>query len=299
MLVGAVTLLAGSPHSSGPSGERRRANEIEEICDADCLTYVGGIILGADDAIRNAVETIDPKRDKLLFILETPGGYAETAARIAETLRHHYTTVEFLVPGFAISAGTILVMSGDAIHMDYYSTLGPIDPQVDADDGSMIPALGYLIRYEDLLKKAKRGILTTAEMNILLSFDQGRLYWYEQAWDLSVSLLQEWLVKYKFKNWAVTESKRKKVTSAMKRKRAKEIADKLNDVRHWNSHGRGISMERLIRELNLKIDDFGRNEKLNRAIRAYHTLLTDYMAKMRHARAVQKKGLYLPLAVYQ
>lgn len=276
--------------------------EVEDICQADCLTYVGAIILGIDDAIRNAIEALDPrsrKRNKLLFILETAGGYAETAARIADALRHHYKAVEFLVPGYAMSAGTILVMSGDAIHMDYHSILGPIDPQVEADDGHMVPALGYLIRYEQLLGKAKRGRLTTAEMNVLLSFDQGRLYWYEQARDLSVSLLQEWLVKFKFKNWNVTETRKKPVTQAMKVQRAKEIADKLNDVRHWNSHGRGLSMERLVRELNLKIDDFGGNQKLNQTVREYHTLLVDYMAKMRHASALQTKQRYLPLAIYE
>ncbi len=275
---------------------------LEDICQGDCLTYIGHIVLGVDDAIRNAVEALDPKlrkRDKLLFILETGGGYAETAARIAEALRHHYKIVEFLVPGYAMSAGTILVMSGDAINMDYHSILGPIDPQVEADDGHMVPALGYLIRYEQLLKKATRGKLTTAEMNVLLSFDQGRLYWYEQARDLSVSLLQEWLVKFKFKNWTVTETTKKHVTEAMKVRRAKEIAGKLNDVRHWNSHGRGLSMERLRRELNLKIDDFGANQKLNQTVREYHTLLVDYMAKMRHASALQTKLRYLPLAIYE
>ena len=285
--------------------ERRLAellSDVERECQADCLTYVGEIVLGIDDAIRNAVEALDPKprnQNKLVFILETSGGYAETAARIADALRHHYKAVEFLVPGFAMSAGTILVMSGDAIHMDYHSILGPIDPQVEADDGHMIPALGYLIRYEQLLRKAARGRLTTAEMNVLLSFDQGRLYWYEQARDLSVSLLQEWLVKFKFKTWTVTQTRKRRVTQAMKVKRAKEIAKKLNDVRHWNSHGRGLSMERLTRELNLKIDDFGGKQKLNQAIREYHTLLVDYMSKMRHARALQTKQRYLPLAIYQ
>lgn len=273
--------------------------EIEGVAQADCLAYVGDIILGIDDAIRDALEALRPTTNsRLLFVLQTPGGYAETAARIADTLRHHYETVEFLVPTYAMSAGTILVMSGDAIHMDYYSTLGPIDPQIPSPDGqSMIPALGYLIRYENLLKKARHGRLTTAEMNILLNFDQGLLYSYSQARDLSVSLLQEWLAKYKFKNWNTTETHKKPVTEKMKRTRAKEVADKLNDVRRWNSHGRGISMERLRRELNLKIDDFGSNQKLNHPMRQYHTLLVDYMTKMRQFRALQTRERYLPLAV--
>lgn len=269
---------------------------IEQIMQADCLTYVGDIILGVDGFIRDGLEGLTSKKSKLLFILETPGGYAETAARIADILRHHYEIVEFLVPSHAMSAGTILVMSGDAIHMDYYSTLGPIDPQIPSPDGQMmIPALGYLIRYENLLAKGEEGELTTAEMAVLLNFDQGQLYWFSQARDLSVSLLREWLVKYKFKNWKQTETGQKSVTEEMKQDRASDIAKKLNDVQHWNSHGRGISMDRLRRELNLKIDDFGEHDELNKAIREYHTLLIDYMTKMRQFRALHTRERYLGL----
>jgi hypothetical protein len=47
---------------------------------------------------------------------------------------------------------------------------------------------------------------------------------------------------------------------AMKRARAKQIAEKLNDTELWNSHGLGISMARLRRQVGLKIDDFGQNK---------------------------------------
>ena len=194
-----------------------------------------------------------------------------------------------------MSAGTILVMSGDAIHMDYYSVLGPIDPQIEDKDNKPVPALGYLIRYEELLKKAKEGEISTAEMQILLDFDQTRLYAYEQARDLSRSLLEEWLVKYKFKDWEKTETRGLPVTNETKKERAKEIADRLNDVKRWNSHGIGINMERLRRDLNLRIDDFGLNERLNSAVRCYHKLLTDYMMKLNQDSAIQTKQGYSPL----
>lgn len=270
---------------------------IEQVCDADCMTFVGPILFGIDDFIRSAVEAIDNKRPKLAFILETSGGYAETVRRIVDTLRYHYAVVDFIVPSYAMSAGTILVMSGDAIFMDYYSVLGPIDPQVESDDGKLIPALGYLIRYEELLAKANQGQITTAEMEMLLRFDQGRLYSYEQARDLSKTLLEEWLVKYKFKNWTETETSRTLVTPDMKRNRAREIADKLNDPKLWNSHGIGINMERLRRELNLKIDDFGASAKLNEGIRNYHRLLSDYMVKMGSMAAIHTLNGYEPLSV--
>ena len=130
--------------------------EIERAFNADCLSYAGPIAFGADDAIRDALEAISSKRRRLLFLLETPGGYAETASRIADSTRHHYRRVDYLVAGHALSAGTILAMSGDAIHMDYYSVLGPIDPQIESN-GKLVPALGYLLRYQELLDKGSRG----------------------------------------------------------------------------------------------------------------------------------------------
>lgn len=274
--------------------------KIEVVHNADCLTYIGPIAFGADDFIRDAVEKLrgnrKTKSKKLLFILETQGGFAEAARRISDTLRHHYQVIDFLVPSNAMSAGTILAMSGDAIFMDYYSVLGPIDPQVPSQDGKrLVPALGYLIRYEELLDKANLGEASAGELEILLEFDQGELYSYEQARDLSVSLLEEWLVKYKFKNWKQTEKRKLTVTRTIKKKRAREVAEKLNDAKKWNSHGIGISMSILRRDLKLRIDDFGKNDELNKIVREYHRLLTDYMGKMRQYSMVQTRESYEPL----
>ncbi len=211
---------------------------IERHFDADVLTYVGPIATGADDRIKDAVEALRHRKKRLVFILETNGGFAETTRRISDTLRHHYRAIDFVIPSHAMSAGTILAMSGDAIWMDYYSVLGPIDPQVSSQDGTrLIPALGYLIKYGELLAKANAGQAGAAEIEILLNFNQGELYSYEQARDLSVSLLEEWLVRYKFRNWRRTTTHRRVVTKAMKKARAREIAGKLNDAKRWNSHG--------------------------------------------------------------
>jgi len=273
----------------------RMLTEVETSFSADCICYVGPIAFGADDAIRDAVEEIKEKKERLIFILETAGGFAETARRISDTLRHHYSVVDFLIPSHAMSAGTILAMSGDAIWMDYYSVLGPIDPQVEDEKGALIPALGYLIRYEKLLAKANRGKISSAELKILLSFDQGTLYSYEQARDLARTLLEEWLVKYKFKDWTTTATRKRTVTLEMKKKRAKEIADKLNQVDKWNSHGIGINMARLIGDLNLKIDDFGADKDRHSKVRQYYELLSDFMGRMGHRSVVQTRVSYLPL----
>ena len=70
---------------------------------------------------------------------------------ISDTLRHHYREVGFLIPSHAMSAGTMLPLSGNAIWMDYCSVLGPTDPQVPSQDGhEYLPALGYLVRYQEM-----------------------------------------------------------------------------------------------------------------------------------------------------
>jgi hypothetical protein len=266
---------------------------IESDFEADVLAYAGPIALTADDRIKDAIETLRRRKRRLLFVLETNGGYAEAARRISDTLRHHYRRVDFLIPSHAMSAGTILAMSGDSIWMDYYSVLGPIDPQVLSQDGRrLVPALGYLLKYEELLKKANAGRAGAAELQILLGFDQGELYSYEQARALSLSLLEEWLAKYKFRNWKKTEKREQPVTSQMRKARAIEIADKLNNVRRWNSHGIGINMHVLRRELKLKIDDFGRKRPLNEHIRAYHKLLFDYLNRLSHNGVVHTRDSF-------
>jgi len=137
--------------------------------------------------------------------------------------------------------------------------------------------LSYLKQYEKLNKKAAKGSLTTAEYAMLRQLDVGELYQFEQARELSVELLIKWLSQYKFKNWNKTETSRKRVTERTKQTRAKEIAHILNDPERWHSHGRGIGIETLRKELKLQIEDYSDNQPLAEAIRDYFSLLMDYL----------------------
>ncbi len=276
--------------------ERLRA--IGECFDADALCFVGPIVGGVDDLIRIEVEEASKngrKTDRLAMLVTTNGGSIETVARIVDTLRRHYARVDFLVPNYAFSAGTVLVMSGDDIHMDYYSRLGPIDPQVLNKDGRFVPALGYLIQYERLLDKARAGTLTAAEAQLMLfGFDQAELYRYEQARELSVTLLKDWLVRYKFKDWNKTESRGRAVTPKQKARRAEEIARELSNTNRWHSHGYGISMEVLRRDLNLRVTDIEDNEQTCNRTRLYDALLNDYMLRRGSAGAIQTVERFVP-----
>lgn len=276
---------------------------LEKTIEADVLSFIGPIASPVNDFIRDSLESIKSKEEKLAIILETEGGDIEIAERIAEAFRHHYKYVEFIIPNFAMSAGTVLVMSGDAIHMDYYSVLGPIDPQVlqfpmhgSPRNIRMIPALGYLKKFEELIEKSARGELTTAELTYLVQkFDPGELYNYEQAKELSITLLKEWLVKYKFKNWEKTKTRGLPVTGELKKERAEEIAKLLSETDKWHSHGRGISMDVLRNDVKLQIEDFAENADLNNKIKCYYKLLIDYMMRRGHSVIVHTNECYKSL----
>lgn len=273
---------------------QNRLKAMECAIDADVITCIHPIMSPFDDLIRDAIEDIKDKHDNLLVILETEGGSIETTERIADIFRHHYKgEVSFLVPNMAMSAGTILVMSGDRILMDYYSILGPIDPQVRDPNGQFVPALGYLEKFKELVAKSAKGGLTQAELAFLLDkFDPAQLHRLEQAREHSVDLLKRWLVAYKFKNWHKTETRGLKVTATMKTDRAKKIANSLNDTRRWRSHGRGISIQVIRNTLNLVVEDFGSDpalSDLNTKVRSHYRLLQDYMGRMSKSFTIQTR----------
>jgi len=256
----------------------KRLSDLEKHFNADFLFYYGPITDSLDKPFRDLIEELKAEKDtkKTLFImLNTPGGSAETVERLVKITRHHYETVNFIVPDAAYSAGTIFCLSGDNIYMDYSSSLGPIDPQV-YNGKNWVPALGYLDKVEELIKKSIGGSISQAELIMLREQDLAMLRRYEQARDLTIALLKEWLVKYKFKNWDTRSSTGKSVTEREKENRATEIARDLGDNKIWHSHGRSIGIGAL-NGLKLKIEDYSNDSVLTKLIRDYNDLICQYI----------------------
>jgi hypothetical protein len=259
------------------------ARELEDELKSDVVFYHGPIHPGLFRQFRNFIEDVKAasKRSEnvVSVVLRTPGGAAETVERLVDVLRHHYATLNFIVPDHAMSAGTIFCMAGDRIYMDYSSALGPIDPQVMTPDGSgYLPAMGYLDKVEELTNKAS---LSPADVVLLRGIDLGKLALFEQATNLSIDLLKKWLVEYKFKNWTKhrTTDPGTKVTEEQKVARAEEIATDLSDHKKWRSHGRALNVSRL-QELRLDIDDYSSNIALRDKIRRYNDLLTSHIDRL-------------------
>ena len=259
--------------------------KLESHFDSDVIFYFGEIHPSYEKFFRDFIEILKedkPGRERLTILLNTPGGSAETVEKMVEIIRHHYKEVYFVVPDYAMSAGTIFCMSGDKIFMDYSSSLGPIDPQV-FNGTAYVPALGYLDKVNELLEKAKDGTLTQAEFLILQNQDLAMLRSYEQARELTITLLKKWLVEFKFKDWTYhrtdPEKKGNITTPDEKKQRAEEIADKLGNNKIWHSHGRMINISKLKSVLRLEIEDYSNSPDLRNLIRNYNDLLTEFIAR--------------------
>jgi len=259
--------------------------ELEREFQGDVVFYYGEIHPAFLRIFRGFIEDLKsatPKKDRLVVVLNTPGGVAEIVEKMVEILRFHYQELYFVVPDFAMSAGTIFCMSGNKIFMDYSSSLGPIDPQV-WNGQQYVPALGYLDKVEQLIEKAQANTITKAEFLILQNQDLAMLSRYEQAKNLTITLLKKWLVEYKFKIWTHHQTNPTKkgmpVTLEEKQERAEEIAKLLGDNKLWHSHGRMIGINTLRTVLRLEIEDYSANATLQPLIRSYNDLITEYIAR--------------------
>lgn len=278
----------------------QKCEALENRLSGEVLLIRAPMSPGIDDVVRREVESIASRsgsRDQLVVLLETNGGSIEVVERISDVFRHHFKSVIFVIPSVAYSAGTVLSLSGDEIYMDYYSVLGPIDPQIRNRDGRWVPGLGYLEKYNDLIKKSVAGTISHAELEFLVrKFDPAELFALEQAKKHSSDLIERWLCEYKFKDWSHRETTGELVDDDYKRKRAKDIAALLGDATEWNSHGRGIPLRVLESEkIKLKIKNFGEEADLNTAVREYYDLFIDYCGKLGVEVALHSKRRYLPL----
>jgi len=215
---------------------------------------------------------------KIDIIIETPGGSGETVDDLVRTIRDRFEKVGFIIPGYAKSAGTLMVMAGDEILMGPNSALGPIDAQI-FQKGKVYSAHAFL----EWLNKTKKEVDETGKLNmalvpILQNISPGELESYQNALDFGKGLLKEWLPKYKFKFWEKHKKTGKKVEYEEKVKRAGKIANDLCNHSKWKTHDKPIKISDL-RDLRLIIDDFSEKSDLQEAIERYYTLMLLYFER--------------------
>ena len=205
--------------------------------------------------------------DKVDVLIESPGGLSEVSVELRAILRKRFSDVGFIIPHAAMSAATILVMSGDEILMDYRSSLGAVDPQFVGNDGRPQPAQAILTGIETIKKSIEEnnGVMNPVYLPILRNIDPGKLQNAIDASELSKRIVTESLTLYKFKNWVKHEKSGKPVSPQEREQTAKDIANELCKHERWLSHSHPIKMDEL-RKMGLRITDYGEEPELQSAI---------------------------------
>ena len=100
----------------------------------------------------SAVTDLAHSAEKPLFLLlHTNGGSVEPAYLISKCCKKSAPKFVVAVPRFAKSAGTLIALGADEIHMGIISELGPIDPQIGD-----YPALGLGSAVEHIATLCKK-----------------------------------------------------------------------------------------------------------------------------------------------
>ena len=145
------------------------------ITFASAMTKQADISIDYNDRVPIKDQISNLEGDKIDIILETPGGYAEIVEDIIKHIRNRFSEVTMIVPGYAKSAGTIMVMAGDEILMEPASALGPIDAQI-LQNGKRFSAHAFLEGLEKIKQEVqKSGYLNRAYVPILQNISPGEI----------------------------------------------------------------------------------------------------------------------------
>jgi hypothetical protein len=118
----------------------------------------GQIDRGLFRKLADLLDEVEPPRDEteIDLWLESPGGDAHAAYKIALLLRSRARKLRVVIPDYAKSAATLLALAADEIYMAPAAELGPLDAQIGYEQESMtISALDIARSLEDL---ANQGI---------------------------------------------------------------------------------------------------------------------------------------------
>jgi hypothetical protein len=160
---------------------------------------VGSEIGPADDLpFAELIASIPPNETSVDILPASNGGSGQQVGRFVDALRPRFERVDFLIPSYCMSAGTMFALSGDSIWMTSRACLGPIDPQVPMSGGRYVPAQALLLLVEKLQKdgeaamKKGDGIPWTA-VRIVDTIDKKELGEAITASDYSRKMVQEFL----------------------------------------------------------------------------------------------------------
>jgi hypothetical protein len=224
--------------------------EIQKSTGCRLITYVAGnnAPIDRDDAISFAdlLHNVSTD-DNLDLMLHTPGGDIDSAEKLIYMVRKKVRNAQLriIVPDFAKSAGTLMVLGADEVVMSDTSELGPIDPQVVRRDGNGNRLSHSVLNYLDAYKTHREALLerpsSLPDQIMLGKLDPETIKLFEAVRDrakrFAEQLLQRGMFRNKPGNWS-------------------KLASDLIDIKRWPTHGQMISSEDAVTlELTVKYMD--------------------------------------------
>jgi len=98
------------------------------------------------EEVLRAIRSTPPDKG-IMLIMHTPGGLMLAASQIALALKRHPGRKVVVVPHYAMSGGTLIALAADEIWMDPDAVLGPVDPQIGTQSGSLpAPSVVKVVR---------------------------------------------------------------------------------------------------------------------------------------------------------
>lgn len=209
--------------------------QIQDEYGPRLICFVCGIAAGIhrDDTLGFADILYNvPPGKHLDLLLHTPGGDVNAAEKLISMV--HATvgqgTLRIIVPDFAKSAGTLMALGANKIVMSDTSELGPIDPQINLNDGRGNVIVHSVLSYLDAYKTHSE-LLRSHPNDLVAQIMLGKLNpetvkLFEAVRDCARTIAEKQLNQWMFQNKSVSYTK---------------IVADLMDIKRWPSHGQMIN----------------------------------------------------------
>ena len=245
---------------------RRYLKEMHEQTGRNVIIYYSGWLQKSNlngteinDSDKNGFMTVLHQLDRskgLDLVLHTPGGEAGATESLVDYLRAVCgTDIRAFVPQLAMSAGTMIACACKEIFMGKYSSLGPIDPQLNG-----MPAHGVLEEFQRAyheIRQDQAKILVWQP--ILTKYQPAFIAQCEKAIEWTKEMVTEWLRTGMFEH----------LEAGAAAKKSEEIVGKLTDYTLLKSHARHLSFERC-KDIGLEIRGLEEDPDLQDAVLSVH-----------------------------
>ena len=165
-VAGGVARRNGSRSTSASSSAIREPNEARRAVVVGLLQFspgaaLRGLAFTKIDQSLKAVTLPEKARTTVDLWLDSPGGSARDAYKIALLLRSIACRIRVVIPDFAKSAGTLLSLVADEIYMGPAAELGPLDVQLDYEKnpGMRVSALDRIGNLNEITEAARDIVL--------------------------------------------------------------------------------------------------------------------------------------------